>query len=52
MIAGLRHQMFKSMDHLKELRQEEKMYSPDSGSSKLKERYRRWKNWVEKELQP
>lgn len=37
-IAGLKHGIFESMDHLRELQQEES--------------YHRWKNWVEQELQP
>ncbi|MDR8389818.1 glycerol kinase GlpK [Aliifodinibius sp. S!AR15-10] len=49
-IAGLEHGMFKSLDNLKELRQEEKKYSPIPNSVEIKERYLRWKNWVEKEV--
>jgi len=50
-VAGLKHGIFESTDQLKELRHEEKMYSPGSGSSEVEESYRRWKNWVEQELQ-
>lgn len=50
-IAGLKHGMFTSMDHLEELGKEEKTYLPGSGSAEMEENYRRWKNWVEQELQ-
>lgn len=51
-IAGLKHGIFRGTDHLNELRHKEKKYLPVSGSFKIDKSYIRWKNWVEKELQP
>lgn len=50
-IAGLKHGVFESTDHLKDLKHKEKIYSPKPSSTETEESYSRWKSWVEKEIQ-